>query len=83
MNSTEKKIIDLIYEITEMDVNDSLNEQSSIIDDYHVDSLSLVTILLRLEDEFNILLDFETLNLSDIENVSTLAKLIEAASKNE
>lgn len=76
MNNVEKKIIGLIYEITESKINNVLNEHSSLTSDYHLDSLSLVTLLLRIEDEFNISIDFDSLELSDFSTVHMLANLI-------
>ncbi len=83
MTLMEKEIIDLIYEITELDRNSELNENSSIIDDFYVDSLSLVTLLLRLEDKFDVTIDFDALDFSDIKDVSSLTKFVTKISENE
>jgi acyl carrier protein len=51
----------------------SLTEESRIMDDVGLDSLQLVTLLMKLEDEFELELDYENFNINHMESLSTLA----------
>ena len=66
-------IIRLLAETIEADVNEvSWNRETDIINDIGIDSLQLVRFLMRLEEELNITIDYETLTFEDLATIGSL-----------
>ncbi len=75
-----EKIIDILCEIKgDNSLKGNLNASSSIISDVGLDSLQMITFILRLEDEFNVVLDFNGLDLANLKRIDSVCKIIEEA----
>ncbi len=75
-----KNIKDLIYKIfADNNINlHNVNENDSLISKGIVDSMAFVNILLAIEEELNIEIDFENI---DINSIVTINSLCDAVSK--
>lgn len=71
MDELEKKVIDLIAD--ELGLNpDTITLESSFVDDLGADSLSIVSMIMRLDDEFGIEIPEE-----DAEKIQTVKDVVE------
>lgn len=76
--SKTKEVAEKIIKLAEMfntDENAKIDENFNIIQG--LDSLSLVSFLLNIEDEFGIDVDIETLDVSKLESVRIFAEYLE------
>lgn len=71
----EKKIIEIIEKIKGEKVT-GLTAENSIINDFRLDSLQTVNFFLNLEDEFDIVIDFENFDYELLSSVNRLAQYI-------
>lgn len=71
----EKKIIEIIEKI-KGEKNTDLTAENSIINDFRLDSLQTVNFFLNLEDEFDIVIDFENFDYELLSSVNRLAQYI-------
>lgn len=73
----EKQIIALISEIKDdVELALSLNEHSNIMEDGGLDSLQLITFVLKVEERFGIEIDFEQFDFDLMESVTTFCRYI-------
>ncbi|WP_127529573.1 acyl carrier protein [Paenibacillus kobensis] len=78
----EEQIIALIGEIKDdAQLVLSLNEHSNIMKDGGLDSLQLITFVLKVEERFGIEIDFEQFDLDLMESVGTLCRYISELQK--
>lgn len=78
----EEIIIRLLAETMEADVNEvSWNRETDIINDIGIDSLQLVRFLMRLEEEMNITIDYETLTFEDLATIGSLEAFLSRVGK--
>lgn len=79
---TNEKVIGIIKELSGLE-NISLN--SNLQSDIKLDSLTMVTLLIQIEDEFLIELDESDMNPFDLETVESVINLVEkyVGDKNE
>lgn len=78
MNENDiRKIIYKIFEQNDISLQ-NINENISLISSGIVDSMTFVNILLSIEDELNIEIDFENI---DINSIVTINSLCDAVSK--
>lgn len=76
MNYSEK-IINILKEVKENpDLSKNYNENSSIIDDVGLDSLEMINFVLRIEEEFNMDIDFNEFDFSYFDKVESFADFI-------
>jgi acyl carrier protein len=79
MREITDKIIDILVEVKENPVlADEYNENSKIFDDIGLDSLEMINFVLKVEDEFNIEINFDEFDYSNMEDVKTFASFIKA-----
>ena len=72
------KIIERIGKlINEINSNEEITENSDLKLDLGLDSLSLVTLIVRMEETFEIMFDDSDLDPSKITTVGALVKLVE------
>ncbi len=71
----EKRIIEIIEKIKGEEMSD-LTAENSIVDDFRLDSLQTVNFFLNLEDEFDIVIDFENFDYKLLSSVKLLAEYI-------
>lgn len=72
----EKTIIGIIERITG-EAFPNADGSSSVITDFGLDSLLMVTLFLNLEDEFGVSFDFDAFDFEHLKSVSALAAYIE------
>jgi acyl carrier protein len=48
----------------------AIDDQADMVNDLGLDSIQMITFLLSVEDEFDVNLDFENLDLSDLTSLS-------------
>lgn len=73
-DSVENRVMGIVEDATGVE-REEITRKSSLNDDLGVDSLTLVDIAVRLEEEFNIQVEDEAIN--GIGNVGQLVKLVE------
>lgn len=73
-DSVENRVMEIVKDATGVE-REEITRKSSLNDDLGVDSLTLVDIAVRLEEEFNIQVEDEAIN--SIGNVGQLVKLVE------
>lgn len=74
----KKSIRKLIYQIfTENNINfNNINENDSLISNGIIDSMTLVNILLAIEEKLNIEIDFENIDINSIVTINSLCDTI-------
>ena len=70
------KVTLIISEIMNRE-NIIINDNTNLIDDFEFDSIQMVSLIVELESEFNIVFSDEELALEQIANVKNLISLIE------
>lgn len=65
----QEKVVKLVAEATKMDAN-NISEKTSFIDDLNLDSLDMVELMMKMEDEFGVEIpEDESENLKSIGDV--------------
>lgn len=72
--STEERVVSIVEDATGIS-REEISPKSSLDEDLSVDSLTLVDIAVRLEEEFNVEIEDEAIN--KIATVGQLVKLVE------
>lgn len=73
----QEQIIAMISEIKDdAQLANRLNEHSSIMEDGGLDSLQLITFLLKVEERFDIEIDFEQFDFDFLESVTAFCNYI-------
>ena len=67
-----------LSEVLETEVS-GLTEDTSFFDDLHLDSTSIMELLMSLEDEIDIVVDPETLDMDDFKSVGSFTSFLLAA----
>jgi acyl carrier protein len=62
-----KKIIAKVLE--EPGLENSLSDNADLINDVGLDSLQMIDFMLKIEEEFDIEMDFESLNFNDMRSI--------------
>lgn len=66
-----------LSEVLNREVTD-LTDETRLFEDMHLDSTSILELMMSLEDAVGILVDPETLDMDDFKSVGTLANYLEA-----
>ena len=77
MTDLERKLIGILVEVKETEVAEEYSEDSKIIDDIGLDSLEMINFVLRVEDEFNVEINFDEFDFSYMEDIKTFANFID------
>lgn len=78
----QEQIIAMISEIKDdAQLANRLNEHSSIMEDGGLDSLQLITFLLKVEERFGIEIDFEQFDFDFLESVTAFCNYISELQK--
>jgi acyl carrier protein len=73
----EQTIIRLLAELMEQNPEAvSWNSDTDILNEIGVDSLQLVRLLLKLEEELNLMIDYDALTFDDLATIGTLASFL-------
>lgn len=78
----EKKIVTIIERLTGESFP-AATKESSVINDFGIDSLQMVNLFLNLEDEFDIEIDFENVDYGNLRTVGALADYIKKCGYDE
>ncbi|MCU6797825.1 MULTISPECIES: acyl carrier protein [Paenibacillus] len=77
----QEKIIGIISEIkNEPELLQNLQGSSDVLNDGGLDSLQLINFILRVEDEFNIEIDFDEFDMVHLNSIDTFCYFIESQS---
>jgi acyl carrier protein len=77
----QEKIIGIISEIrNEPELLQHLLGTSDVLNDGGLDSLQLINFILRVEDEFNIEIDFDEFDMVHLNSIDTFCCFIESQS---
>lgn len=72
-----EKIKDLLVEVTgDASLKEKTSGSTDIITDIGLDSIQMINFVLMLEDEFAIMIDFESFDFSNFNSVEALADFI-------
>lgn len=73
-----EKIHEIIIQVTQGNViiKDDFGLQTNMVEDIGLDSLQMIEFLLKLEEEFNLRVDFENLNYDSLLSVKNLCDFI-------
>ncbi|KTD86639.1 acyl carrier protein [Paenibacillus etheri] len=67
---TLDKLIEIIVEVRETpELRDSISSDADIINDIGIDSLQLINLILKVEDEFDVEIDFDEFQMDDLTSV--------------
>ena len=72
--NVEEKVIEILKELSG---EETINETDSLKEDIHLDSLGMVTLLVEIEDVFDIRLDESDMNPFDLITVQDVVNLVE------
>ena len=75
-SSVVKTIIGALSEIMQREYSD-VTEETRLFEDLHLDSTSVLTLLMALEDQTGIEVDPESLQMENFQTIGTLADYIE------
>jgi acyl carrier protein len=74
----ENKVISIIAEIkNEPELSQRLNSGSDVLNDAGLDSLQLINFILRIEDEFDIEIDFDQFDMEHLQSIETFCQFIQ------
>jgi len=73
----KEKIKVIIGRVTENEsMAAELSDNADIINDIGLDSLQMIDFMLQIEEEFNIVLEFDTLDISHMHSIEKLAEFL-------
>lgn len=75
MEETIKLILSEIIENPEIIKN--LNNNTNIVTDTGIDSLKMISFILRVEEETNVYIDFDSFSYDDLTSVERFARFLE------
>lgn len=75
-----EKIIRILAEVRQGELQtDELNGNSSIVNDVGLDSLQMIDFMLKVEEEFEITMDFDNFDFSTLDSIQTFSDYIAGA----
>lgn len=69
-----KELICEAFEKTEL--IDHLTEKTNVIEDLGVDSIQLINLMLKIEEEFDIEIDFDNFDISHFDSIGSLSSFV-------
>lgn len=76
-NEVIEKLYSILSEIKEDNsLTSNLDENSNLIDDVGIDSLQMISLMIDIEKEFFIELNFSQINISHMNSIGSLADFI-------
>lgn len=82
MQQIAQKVLDILVEVKEHAISaDQFTVESKIIEDIGLDSLEMINFILQVEDEFDVEINFEEFDYSNLDNIKTFAAFIEKLRK--
>jgi acyl carrier protein len=81
---TLDKLIEIIVEVRETpELRDSISSDADIINDIGIDSLQLINLILKVEDEFDVEIDFDEFQMDDLTSVERFFNYIKGIQERE
>ena len=75
-----EKIIEILSKVKDDDsLVGTLNGSTNIISEVGLDSLQMINFVLELEDAFDIEIDFDQFDLTNLQSIDSVCKVIERA----
>lgn len=81
MKNMEERLIQIIGKIRPDYTDDDLkrvNGSTSIINEINLSSLQMINFMFKIEDEFNVEIDFDNLDISKMNSISGLCDFIKS-----
>ncbi|CAH1058985.1 acyl carrier protein [Paenibacillus pseudetheri] len=81
---TLDKLIEIIVEVRETpELRDSISSDADIINDIGIDSLQLINLILKVEDEFDVEIDFDEFQMDELTSVERFFNYIKSIQERE
>lgn len=77
MEKIKELLAEILSENTPVSA-DEIDENASLLDEVGLDSLQLINFILRVEDEFDIEIDFENLDQDHLASVKAFADFVKS-----
>ncbi len=75
----QEKLKQIIGEVMENEkIAGRINENSDLVDDIGMDSLTIINFILRVEDEFEVEIDFDEFDVENLRSLNVFAGYIES-----
>lgn len=72
-----EKLINIICEVKEdMSLKEKIKNSTDLLNEIDIDSLQLINIILRLEDELDFEIDFNEFDMDNLKSIDLLCKYI-------
>ncbi|SEC30925.1 acyl carrier protein [Streptomyces sp. 3213] len=76
--SVQERVKAVLGGILGQDLVADITEDTGIVNELGLDSIQMITFLLRIEDEFDLELDFESLELAQLDSVRQFCEFVTA-----
>ena len=76
--SVQERVKAILGGILGQDLVADITDDTGIVNDLGLDSIQMITFLLRIEDEFDLELDFESLELVQLDSVRQFCEFVTA-----
>ncbi len=82
MNENKKRLIEIIFELTNCDeLDSSMIDKVDLIDDLNFDSLTFISMIIEIEAKFSIIIPDNLLLIENFRNVGQIVEIIEKNQK--
>lgn len=73
----KEKLINIICEVKEDNsLVDKISNSTDLLNEVNIDSLQLINIILKIEDEFDIQIDFDDFDMNSLKSIDYLCEYI-------
>jgi acyl carrier protein len=73
----KEKLINIICEVKEDNsLVDKIRNSTDLLNEVNIDSLQLINIILKIEDEFDIQIDFDDFDMDSLKSIDYLCEYI-------
>jgi acyl carrier protein len=76
--SVQERVKAVLGEIVGQDLVAGITDDTGIVNELGLDSIQMITFLLHIEDEFDVELDFERLELAQLDSVRQFCEFVTA-----
>lgn len=81
--SVQERVKAVLGGILGQDLVADITDDTGIVNDLGLDSIQMITFLLRIEDEFDLELDFESLELVQLDSVRQFCEFVTADARQQ
>lgn len=73
----EEKLIKIICEVKEDDsLIERISNSTDLLNEVNIDSLQLINMILRIEDEFDIQINFDEFDMNSLQSIDSLSNYL-------